>query len=198
MSILDLADFREQAPFDCEQPVGALAFKFDRHNALVLISGDWQGKLTFWDVAARERLGSTLPQYKNDVAAAQFSPDTQAFALVEPGNVIVPAPAEEPPATFPYSIFFGQSASLSRGAGNLPEATDAIPLGPVFERGRIQPKGLSKMHVVERSPGRREQAIGFTGENRAASPDPAPRSKRAAPQTSAPSYPMPAPSEPGD
>ena len=106
--VWDLKMLRELAEFECDLPVGAIAFKPDNNT---LAAGDYHGRITFWNLSQRQRIGTTLPKYKDAVAATRFSHDTQALAHVSPQDVAVPA-EQEPPFSLPLRQFFNESAGL--------------------------------------------------------------------------------------
>jgi beta-lactamase regulating signal transducer with metallopeptidase domain len=124
--VLDLATFNQREPFECDRPVGAVAFKSDSNT---LVSGDWQGQVTFWDVAKNKRLGITLAQYKDKITEAQFSPDNGALSSIGLDSIL-PEPAYEPARPADLRTF-DQSASLDLGRR---DNRDAVPLLPSFIR----------------------------------------------------------------
>ncbi|MBI3864471.1 MAG: hypothetical protein HY290_21525 [Planctomycetia bacterium] len=124
--VWDLATMETFAEFPSDVPVGVLMFKPDGKT---LAAGDFRGRITFWDLASGTRLGATRPRYKNAVAAARFSVDTQALASVNPDDI-----EQEPdftvPAPDPWD--YERSASVQRAAGPLasgrpaPSGTGAV------------------------------------------------------------------------
>jgi len=104
--VWDLETLRELAVFDCDRAVGAVGFRADNNT---LAAGDYQGRITFWNVIDRQRIGTTLPRYKDAVAAARFSHDTGALAHVGPED-IAPARVPQSPFSMPSGLFFNESA----------------------------------------------------------------------------------------
>jgi beta-lactamase regulating signal transducer with metallopeptidase domain len=123
--IWDLATLEKSAEFQCQDPVGVLMFKPDGKT---LAAGDFQGRVTFWDVSAQQRLGATLPRYKDAIAAARFSLDTQALASVTTEEIY-----EELRFQVPNSLrwFFDRSVNLPRLANPV--------AGVRFDRGNAIP-----------------------------------------------------------
>jgi beta-lactamase regulating signal transducer with metallopeptidase domain len=120
--VLDLATFKKLMDLPCERPVGAVAFKSDDSNTLV--SGDWQGRVTFWDVAGNRAIGTTPAQYKDAITKAQFSPDSGALSSISLDSIL-PEPVYEP---VPLDLnLFDPTASLDLGIRESGDATDAIP-----------------------------------------------------------------------
>ncbi len=121
--IWELATLEKSAEFHCSDPVGVLMFKPDGKT---LAAGDFQGRVTFWDVSAKQRLGATLPRYKDAIAAARFSLDTQALASVTTEEIY-----EEPRFQVPNSLrwFFDRSV-------NLPRSPNPVT-GGRFDRGKV-------------------------------------------------------------
>jgi hypothetical protein len=98
-----------------------VAFRADNNT---LVSGDWNGKVTFWDVARQRPIGVTRARYKDAIAAAHFSPDSQALSQIDVDEILMP-PAAEPPYRSLFQILFDQSASLDAAAGGaMPAASD--------------------------------------------------------------------------
>ena len=113
VTVFDLATFNEQAVFACELPVGAVAFKADNNT---LVSGDWKGEVTFWDLARQQRIGKTRPIHKDAIAAAQFSPDSQALSQIDLDEIFI-QPAADPPIPSFFRLLFDRSASLGPSTG---------------------------------------------------------------------------------
>jgi len=113
VTVFDLATFSEVAVFACERAVGAVAFKADNNT---LVTGDWKGEVTFWDLARQQRIGTTRPNYKDAIAAAQFSPDSQALSQIDLDEIFIPPVAEPQMPSF-FRMLFDRSASLEPAAG---------------------------------------------------------------------------------
>lgn len=108
--VWDLRTLQERAVFDCQQPVGALVFKPDSN---LILAGAFGGYVSFWSLSERREIGTTLPRYKDAVAALQFSADTRALSHLSVED-IYRQPLEVPG---PGSFFWSQSASVSSPAG---------------------------------------------------------------------------------
>ncbi len=110
LTVYDLTNnnFNELVVFPCERPIGAVAFRPDNNT---LVSGDWNGELTFWNREEQRQIGKTLPLYKDAVAAAHFSPDSQALSQVEPEEAL-PQPAADPSIPVLNQFQFDQSARV--------------------------------------------------------------------------------------
>ena len=156
----DLDSLKEHHVFDFEQPVGAVAFKSDGKT---LAAGDFQGRVTFCDLQTRQRIGTTLPRFKDAIAAAQFSPDTEELSRVSVDDI-----ASEPPVfddVFPplFWSMFGQSAGLDPLAG--PKGSGRRNL-PVDRSVRLDWKnGIERLNLngLERSIERLEQDTASPG-----------------------------------
>jgi hypothetical protein len=120
--VLDLATFNKRLDEVCNRPVGAVGFKSDSNT---LVSGDWKGQVTFWDVAGQRRLGITPPQYKDAITKAQFSPDSGALSSIGLESIL-PEPTYES-APLELRNVFDPTASLDLGFRESSDATDAIP-----------------------------------------------------------------------
>jgi WD40 repeat protein len=122
--VLDLATFKDRAVLPpCDRPVGAVAFKSDSNT---LVSGDWQGQVTFWDVVGKKRMGITPAHYKDAITRAQFSPDSDELSSISLDSIL-PEPAYDVPLPIELRNLFDQSASLDLGRRETGDATDAIP-----------------------------------------------------------------------
>lgn len=104
-----LDTLKEQAEFESDLPVGAIAFKSDNNT---LAAGDFHGRITFWNLSERQFIGTTLPKYKDAVNAVRFSHDTQALAHVGPQDVAA-TPEQEPPFAIPSRLFFIEALEQS-------------------------------------------------------------------------------------
>jgi beta-lactamase regulating signal transducer with metallopeptidase domain len=108
IAVYDMATLELHDVFPSPQPVGAVAFRADNNT---LVSGDWNGQVTFWDVDEHRQIGKTLPIYKDAVAAAHFSPDSRAFSQIELEEAVL-QPAGEPAFPVLNQTFYDQSARL--------------------------------------------------------------------------------------
>jgi beta-lactamase regulating signal transducer with metallopeptidase domain/WD40 repeat protein len=105
--VLDLKTLKEHAVFECEQAVGAIGFKNDNKT---LAAGDFQGRVTFWNVAEKQRIGTTPPRFKDAIAEARFSLDTQALAQVGLDDIQI-VPDVELSTSTPLRILFQRSSN---------------------------------------------------------------------------------------
>jgi beta-lactamase regulating signal transducer with metallopeptidase domain len=95
--LLDFAS-GELREFQAGAPIGALAFQA---NGDLLLTADWEGRVTFWDVATGDQLGHGRVA-KDAVSAAGFSPDMDALSkLVMTDTVGTGAADMAPPASLP-------------------------------------------------------------------------------------------------
>jgi beta-lactamase regulating signal transducer with metallopeptidase domain len=97
--VWDLATLRKYDAFKSERPIGAIAFKADSNT---LLAGSLWGHVTIWDLKARSEIGTTLPDYKNAIAAAQFSTDTSALSNVGVDDIFREPPPEAPGPVFEF------------------------------------------------------------------------------------------------
>jgi hypothetical protein len=139
--VWDLDTLREYATFDCDMAVGAIGFKADNNT---LATGDFQGRITFWNLSERQRIGTTLPKYKDAVAAARFSHDTGALAHIGLED-IAPPPELELRWSMPAALFFNESAGLGPSINTPKFAAQVDRLGG----GRVENSAdRSSDHVV--------------------------------------------------
>lgn len=143
--VWDLKTLTEEAEFKCDLVVGAMEFKADNNT---LAAGDYRGHVTFWNLAERRRIGTTPPKFKDAVAAARFSLDTQALARVGLDDILAPPDSE---ALTPLRLFINQSASVgSNSTGRAVEkAVEGIQLMPAANRGLRDLQ--SRIEALERS-----------------------------------------------
>jgi hypothetical protein len=113
--VWDLNTLKEHADFECDRVVGAMGFKADNNT---LAAGDFQGHVTFWNLAEQQRIGTTLARFKDAVAEARFSHDTQALAPVGVDDIFVPR-EREPPSAMPLRLFFDRSARFRPSTNSL-------------------------------------------------------------------------------
>jgi beta-lactamase regulating signal transducer with metallopeptidase domain len=107
--VWDVKTLQEHADFECDLAVGAISFKADNNT---LAAGDFRGRVTFWNLAERERIGTTPPRYKDAVAAARFSQDTQGLAQVGLDEIVVQRDFEQPSLT-PLALSLDQPSGTS-------------------------------------------------------------------------------------
>jgi WD40 repeat protein len=138
VTIWDLEKLQEHHVFDFQQPVGAVAFKSDGKT---LAAGDFHGRVTFCDLETRERLGTTRPRFKDAIAAAQFSPDTEDLSGVSLDDIEREPPLFENGIPSFFRTIFDQSASLDPFAGPMQGMRRSTP-------GR-QPLGRNQSSRVE-------------------------------------------------
>jgi WD40 repeat protein len=153
--IWDLASMSKSVEFSCTDPVGVLMFRPDSQT---LAAGDYQGRVTFWDVPVRKRLGATLPRYKNAIAAARFSLDTQALASVTTDEIY-----REPPPQIPNSLrwFFDRAADLPRrteplASGRIDRSASGTIQQDAVDFDRIQ-RIRQRIHALEEELGPTEE-----------------------------------------
>jgi WD40 repeat protein len=161
--IWELASMELIAEFSCSEPVGVLMFRPDSQT---LAAGDFHGRVTFWDVPARKRLGTTLPRYKDAIAAAQFSRNTEAFAKVTTDD-IARDPSWQLPKFFPW--FSDRSTVLPKPAA--PLASNRV-LGSDAATNSFEPTDGDRLrHIreeidaLERDLVPTESTSGFDGSN---------------------------------
>lgn len=99
--------------FSVHSAVGAVAFHDDGRS---LVVGEWNGRITIWNLRTRLPTGIGLVS-KETIAAAKFSPDTQALSRIEP-EVVLPVPRFLPE---PRADLFSEEV----GALIPPERSDA-------------------------------------------------------------------------
>ena len=116
VSVFDLDTLKEHAEFECDRVVGAMSFKADNNT---LAAGDFQGHVTFWNLAEQRNIGTTRPKFKDAVAAARFSLDTRALAIVGLDDIVGPPDLEAPSLFTPLKSFFDRSASLRTSTNSL-------------------------------------------------------------------------------
>jgi len=135
--VWDLATETEEVALETPSPVGAVAF---RANDRELITGDYQGYMTFWDVARKQFVGKTRPRFKDAVAAARFSLDTGALADIGHGDIEREPEPELTPAPGRIRLFFNQSARLGTSSDSVATVPDeaAVERIPQFS---IDPSG---------------------------------------------------------
>jgi WD40 repeat protein len=131
VAIWDLNTLEEHHVFDCEQPVGAVAFKADGKT---LAAGDFHGRVTFCDLETLMRLGTTRPRFKDAIAAAQFSPDTEGLARVGLDEIERDPPVFENTLPSLFRTIFDQSASVDAFAGRPGNVRLSVPRGQSIRR----------------------------------------------------------------
>jgi beta-lactamase regulating signal transducer with metallopeptidase domain len=114
--VWDLNTLEELHVFDCDQAIGVVAFKSDGKT---LAAGDFHGRVTFFDLETLTRLGTTRPRFKDAIAAAQFSPDTEGLSRVGLDDIERDPPVFENTLPSLFGTIFDQSASLDPFAGHL-------------------------------------------------------------------------------
>ncbi|HEY2253210.1 MAG TPA: M56 family metallopeptidase [Planctomycetaceae bacterium] len=144
--VWDLDTLQEYATFDCDMAVGAIGFKSDNNT---LATGDFQGRITFWNLSERQLIGTTLPRYKDAVAAARFSHDTGALAHVGLED-IAPPPELELRRSLPRGLFLNESTGMvpSRNTPKFGVQVDRLGAGR-FENSADR---LSDHVVLEAAP----------------------------------------------
>jgi beta-lactamase regulating signal transducer with metallopeptidase domain len=123
--IWDLNSLKVHHVFDCEQPIGAVAFKADGKT---LAAGDFHGRVTFCDLQTLTRLGTTPPRFKDAIAAAQFSPDTEELSRVGVDDIAREPPAFEDGLPSLFNNFFGQSSIVDPFARSPGNGRSKIPI----------------------------------------------------------------------
>jgi hypothetical protein len=131
--IWDLQTLQEEADFECDLAVGALEFKSDNNT---LAAGDFRGRVTFWDLAGRQRIGTTAPKYKDAVAEVRFSADTQALAHVGLDDIIA-SPDSGPASPMSLRFDFSRSVELKQYLNHVAAETsfESILLEPAAATG---------------------------------------------------------------
>jgi WD40 repeat protein len=129
--IWDLDTLEEHHVFDCEKAVGVVAIKSDGKT---LAAGDFHGRVTFFDLETLKRLGTTGPRFKDEIAAVQFSRDTEALSRVGVDDIEREPPAFENTLPSLFGTIFDQSASLDPFAGRPGSVRLSQPSGPSIRR----------------------------------------------------------------
>ena len=143
--VWDLKTLQEHAVFECDRVVGAMGFKTDNNT---LAAGDYQGRVTFWNLAEQRRIGTTPPKFKDAVAAARFSLDTQALARVGLDDIVAPPELESPT---PSRLYLNRSANRERYTNGLAvdAAVEGVRLAPAASTGLRDLQ--SRVEALERS-----------------------------------------------
>jgi len=151
--VWDLETLHHDDAFDCDSPVGAVEF---RDGGRTLLAGDYEGRLTVWNVADRSLIGRTGKnlRLKDAVSALRFSPDTQALGQFNLDELMRTIPFEAPgPAQF--RIFSGapsrgnrvaSATALGLAVPEQPAASGAAhaPLLPLMPSEMIDMKALTR------------------------------------------------------
>jgi hypothetical protein len=144
--VWDLVTREEHHVFDCEQPVGVVAFKSDGKT---LAAGDFHGRVTFFDLETLTHLGTTRPRFKDAIAAAQFSPDTEELSRVGLDDIERDPPVFENTLPSLFGTIFDQSASLDPFAGRPGNVRLSQPGGPSIRRNQTNRLGQSNFQSLE-------------------------------------------------
>jgi beta-lactamase regulating signal transducer with metallopeptidase domain len=119
--IWDLVTETEQVVLETALPVAAVAFRSENRE---LLAGDYQGHVTFWDLTRKQVLGRTLPRFKDAVAAARFSLQTEALGGIGHGDIAGEPEPEIPSPPVPMRLYFDPSARLGASSESVAVVAD--------------------------------------------------------------------------
>ncbi|MBS0264984.1 MAG: hypothetical protein JSS02_23830 [Planctomycetes bacterium] len=105
------------------RPIGVLMFAADMKT---LMAGNYEGQMTFWDLGMYRNLGTTLPKYKDAVAAARFSLNTRALTAITVDDIFDETKAQRPVTVTPQ-WFYNQVSRLPRPSQPLAQGVPVLP-----------------------------------------------------------------------
>ncbi len=146
----------ERVVLNSERAVGMLAFKPDGN---LLLAGDWNGQVTFWDIAEQRCIGRTLPHFKDAIAEAQFSPDTHALARIGVEDIYRASALDEPRELHRENSLLKRSAEVDLNVNSEADSAVVDRHGPEVNRDRDEPVNPNATLVLEHDIRALERAV---------------------------------------